>query len=93
MVQESHHDHVEGLGISCDLCDPECNGACEMQNQIPTHNQEKSNLEEGDCYLEHEHNYHHHHHSIYPNSKHPLGPVTLRLPKEDQILRKSVENN
>jgi len=41
MVQESHHDHVEGLGISCDLCDLECNGACEIQNQIPTHNQEK----------------------------------------------------
>ena len=100
MVQESHHDHVEGLGISCDLCDPECNGACEIQNQIPTHNQEKSNLGEVD-YLEHEyveahqheHNHHHHHHSIYPNSKHPLGPVTLRLPNEDQILRKSVENN
>ena len=95
LTQESHHDQVEGLGISCDLCDPECNGACEIQNQIPTHIQKKSNLEEGDCYLEHEHNYHHHHHhhSIYPNSKHPLGPVTLRLPKEDQILRKSVENN
>jgi len=42
---------------------------------------------------QHEHNHHHHHHSIYPNSKHPLGPVTLRLPNEDQILRKSVENN
>ncbi len=100
MTQESHHDHVEGLGISCDLCDPECNGACEIQNQIPIHNQEKSNLGEGH-YLEHEHsgglqyehNHHHHHHSIYPNSKHPLGPVTLRLPAEDQILRKSVENN
>ena len=71
-----------------------------MQNQIPTHNKEKSNLREGD-YLEHkhveahhkEHNHHHHHHSTYPNSKHPLGPVTLRLPNEDQILRKSVENN
>jgi len=92
LTQESHHDHVEGLGISCDLCDPECNGACEIQNQIPAHNQEKSNLVEGDSYIEHEHN-HHHHHSIYPNSKHPLGPVTLRLPNEDQILRKSVENN
>ena len=99
MVQESHHDHVEGLGISCDLCDPECNGACEIQNQIPTQNQEKSNLGEGD-YLEHEHieahqheHNHHHHHSIYPNSKHPLGPVTLRLHNEDQILRKSIENN
>ena len=90
MVQESHHDHVEGLGISCDLCDPECNGNCEIQNQIPTNNQEKSNLGEVD-YLEHEHveahqhelNHHHHHHSIYPNSKHPLGPVTLRLPNKD----------
>ena len=88
MVQESHHDHVEGLGISCDLCDPECNGACEIQN--PTHNKEKSNSG-GGRYLEHEHveahqhehNHHHHHHSIYPNSKHPLGPVTLRLPNKD----------
>ena len=53
MVQESHHDHVEGLGISCDLCDPECNGACEMQNQIPTHNQEKSNSGGGGDYLAH----------------------------------------
>ena len=90
------------MGISCDLCDPECNGACEIQNQAPAVNQEKSNIGGGD-YLEHEHekahqhehnhHHHHHHHSIYPNSKHPLGPVTLRLPDEDQILRKSVENN
>ncbi len=85
------------MGISCDLCDPECNGACEMPNQIPTHNHENLNLVEGD-YLQHKHlegkqnEHHHHHHSIYPNSKHPLGPVTLRLPNEDQILRKSVEN-
>jgi len=97
LLQESHHDHVEGLGISCDLCDAECNGACEIQNQFQAHNQEKLNLEEDD-HLEREqvkgHNHeHHHHHSIYPNSKHPLGPVTLRLPSEDQILRKSVENN
>ena len=97
MIQESHHDHVEGLGISCDLCDPECNGACEIQNQIPTLNQEKSKLGEGD-FLEHEHSEahqheHNHHHHIYPNAQHPLGPVTLRLLNEDQILRKSVENN
>ena len=32
---------------------------------------------------QHEHNHHQHHHSIYPNSKHPLGPVTLRLPNKD----------
>ena len=83
------------------IYDPECNGAGEIENQIPTHNQEKSNLEEDDDFLEHsyeeghqhEHNHHHHLHNIYPNSKRPLGPVTLRLPKEDQILRKSVENS
>ena len=101
LVQESHHDHVEGLGISCDLCDPECNGACEIQNQISTDNHEKSKFVEDDYQeIEHEevhqhdhnHPHHHHHDSIYPNSKHPLGPVTLRLPNEDQILRKSVEN-
>ena len=96
MLQESHHDHVEGLGISCDLCDPECNGACEIQNQNLNNNQEKLNSSKGE-YLEHKHveahQHDHHHHSIYPNSKHPLGPVTLRLPNEDQILRKSVENN
>ncbi len=95
LLQESHHDHVEGLDISCDLCDPECNGACEIQNQLQINNQEKLNLVEDD-YHEHEQeesHHHHHHHSIYPNSKHPLGPVTLRLPNEDQILRKTVENN
>ena len=42
---------------------------------------------------EHEHGNHKHHHTIYPNSKHPLGPVTLRLLSEAQILRKSVENS
>ena len=71
-----------------------------VQNQIPPHKQEKSNLGEGD-YPEHEdveahqheHNHHHHHHSIYPNSKHPLGPVTLRLLSDDQILRNSVEKD
>ena len=62
------------------------------------HQTSQSNLSEGE-YLEHEHvealpheHNHHHHHNIYPNSKHPLGPVTLRLPNEEQILRKSVEN-
>ena len=43
LVQESHHDHVEGLGISCDLCDSECNGSCEVESQIPTECQEQSN--------------------------------------------------
>ena len=89
LVQQSHHDHVEGLGISCDLCDSECNGACETigQNLSEEQNQfKKANHEH-----QHKHDNHNHNHSIYPNSKHPLGPVTLRSLSKDQILRNSVE--
>ena len=96
LVQESHHDHVEGIGLSCDLCDSECNGACETNNQSlsdvddhPVTLVEKNNDEHHHKHDEH----HHHHHSIYPNSKHPLGPVTLRLLSDDQILRNSVEKD
>ena len=95
LLQESNHDHVEGLGISCDLCDPECNGACEIESKASKEYQDKSNLllQNNSNEYEHKHDVHHHHHSSYPNSKHPLGPVTLRLLSEDEILRKSVENN
>ena len=96
LVQESHHDHVEGIGLSCDLCDSECNGACETNNQSlsdvddhPVPLVEKNNDEHHHKHEDH----HHHHHSIYPNSKHPLGPVTLRLLSDDQILRNSVEKD
>ena len=97
LIQESHHDHVEGIGLSCDLCDSECNGACETNSQDLTdvENQpvillEKNNDEH---HHKHEDNNHHHHHSVYPNSKHPLGPVTLCLLSDDQILRNSVEKD
>jgi len=93
LVQESHHDHVEGLGVSCNLCDEECNGTCETEIQITANSPVDSELAKNN-FLEHQHEgvHHHHHHSTYPNSKHPLGPVTLRLLSDDQILRKSVEN-
>ncbi|ABM71921.1 Uncharacterized conserved protein [Prochlorococcus marinus str. MIT 9515] len=89
MVQESHHDHVEGLGLSCDLCDSECSGACETQDQSSINDQNQTALlldkaKDG-------HHHHHHHQNVYPNSKHPLGPVTLRLLNDGQILRNSVE--
>ena len=89
LVQESHHDHVEGIGLSCDLCDSECNGACETNSQSVTDvdDQKVTLVETND--KEHHHNHGDHYHSIYPNSKHPLGPVTLRLLSEDQILRNS----
>ena len=49
---------------------------------------EKNNAEH-----HHKHEDNHHHHSVYPNSKHPLGPVTLRLLSDEQILRNSVEKD
>ena len=94
LVQESHHDHVEGLGISCELCDQECNGACEIESESKIHSHIESHLlDTNSLNHEHEHEHEHHHHSKYPNSKHPLGPVTLRLLSGDQILRNSVENS
>ncbi len=95
LVQESHHDHVEGIGLSCDLCDSECNGACETNSLSLTDVDEQPilSVEKNNKQHHHKHEDHHHHHSIYPNSKHPLGPVTLRLLSDDQILRNSVEKD
>ena len=96
LVQESHHDHVEGLGLSCDLCDSECSGACETNSPSSTddHNQTVLLIDKSKDVHEHKHDAHHHHHqSVYPNSKHPLGPVTLRLLNDDEILRNSVEKD
>ena len=94
LVQESHHDHVEGIGLSCDLCDSECNGACETNSQSLTgfDDQPVFLVEKNNDEHQHKHG-NHHHHSVYPNSKHPLGPVTLRLLNDDQILRNSVEKD
>ena len=96
LVQESHHDQVEGLGICCDLCDSECSGACETNSQSPIDEQDYLDLlgkKDNDDHQHKHHDHHHYHPSIYPNSKHPLGPVTLRLLSEEEILRNSVENN
>ena len=96
LVQESHHDHVEGLDLSCDLCDSECSGACETnsQNLIEDQVQKVLLVDKTENGYQHKHNDHHHHHqSVYPNSKHPLGPVTLKLLNNDQILRNSVEKD
>ena len=96
LIQESHHDHVEGIDLSCELCHSECNGACETNSQNSTEAKDQSELLLKKTHDEHQHkddDHHHHHHSIYPNSKHPLGPVTLRLLSNDQILRNSVEKD
>lgn len=72
LLQESHHDHVEGIGLSCDLCESECTGECDVKPMISS---DEENLELFDTTRDH---HHHHHHVTYPNSDHPLGPVTLR---------------
>ena len=79
LLQESHHDHVEGLGVSCDLCEAECSGACEIE--ILT-NSRNNTLQDNEIHKDfastNKNHHHHHHHEIYPNSQHPLGPLTLQ---------------
>ena len=80
LTQVSHHDHVEGLGISCDLCVSECNGSCELEIQA-LGSQFDSCENSGHHHDDH---HHHHHHSNYPNAMHPLGPVNLKAKEEDK---------
>tara|TARA_Y100001935_G_C17296236_1_gene506250 strand:- start:246 stop:1403 length:1158 start_codon:yes stop_codon:yes gene_type:complete len=99
LKQKSHHDQVEGLGLTCELCEAECNGACEIE--IISKKENNSDLLLGTHIhqvlnsqshrIEHGHE-HEHEHEHYPNSNHPLGPLTLKPPK-DEILRNSVEND
>lgn len=80
LIQESHHNHVEGIGVSCELCEAECSGACE--NEIlssrgdKVHSSKSMNIHHSDIAAPH-----HHNHEIYPNSQHPLGPLTLQNTK------------
>ena len=79
LTQESHHDHVEGLGISCELCEAECSGACEIEILSSyTNKKDLSKQNNSDDKSDISENHHHHHHEIYPNSHHPLGPLTLQ---------------
>ena len=93
LTQKSHHDQVEGIGLTCELCDAECNGACEIE--IIASREEQSDLFLSNHVHEEINNHSHvhdsnHRHEKYPNSEHPLGPVTLKSPKYE-TLRKSVE--
>ena len=77
-IQKSHHNQIEGSGISCELCEAECNGACEIEIISQTKN--SAAALHGDH--NHEEIHKNHHHEEYPNSKHPLGPVTLKVPQK-----------
>ncbi len=67
LAQTSHHHHVEGLAECCTLCEKECTGACQEN--------ENSFLETPDNHSHHKE--HSHTHTLYPNAEHPLGPSSL----------------
>ena len=69
-VQESHHHHVEGISEVCQLSGFDSNSVCEIERI--------NNSMAKDLDKEHMHNH------IYPNSDHPLGPVTLRPYNSDK---------
>ena len=84
LVQESHHDHVEGLGLTCDLCDLECTGECEIEIISTQDDTYRSPSSKHSHQNEHDNHHSHDHKEIYPNKKHPLGPITLRQIKGDK---------
>jgi sirohydrochlorin cobaltochelatase len=76
-AQQSHHHHVEGVGASCNLCDPDgtCNSRC--QAEAHTHAGDQSEDHHHHDKGAHDHNDGHHHHP-YPHAGHPLGPRSLK---------------
>ena len=89
LVQQSHHHHVEGKGVSapgstiedCTLCDDFCTGACRLDSSHHHHGHEHNH--DHDHSHEHSHDHDHHHHP-YPQADHPLGPRSvLKRPKDE----------
>ncbi len=76
LLQSSHHNHVEGIDQACSLCELECTGECDLANKQSLIKHSHSNANDHD---------HDHGINLYPNASHPLGPVTFRSSKEDQI--------
>ena len=82
LPQESHHDHVEGQGVSapgsnvedCDLCDHFCTGACRLD---AGHTHDHGHAHDHLHNHTHDHDHGHHHHP-YPHANHPLGPESVR---------------
>jgi sirohydrochlorin cobaltochelatase len=73
----SHHHHVEGLAMSCDLCERECTGACQPDG-IPLPPPRHQHPHDHDHDHDHGHGHGHGHgHAPYPHAAHPLGPRSL----------------
>jgi sirohydrochlorin cobaltochelatase len=87
LPQESHHHHVEGMGVSapgsnvedCQLCTTFCTGECRLNMDQHHHHSHDHSHDHGH---DHDHSHDHHHHP-YPQADHPLGPKSvLNRPKD-----------
>lgn len=100
LPQESHHHHVEGMGVSapgsnvedCDLCTTFCTGECRLRDMEShghhhhhhDHGHDHGHDHDHDHSHDHGHNHDHHHHP-YPQADHPLGPRSvLNRPKSGE---------
>lgn len=83
LPQQSHHHHVEGLALTCDLCELECTGACQPDGvPLPPggHHHHDHHHDHHDHDHSPDHNHapaHGHGHAPYPHADHPLGPRSL----------------
>lgn len=80
--QESHHHHVEGIGVvapeDCP-CKGDCNGFYCRQGGVEALPDEPGHHHGHDHSHDHDHDHDHGHtHHPYPHANHPLGPRTLR---------------
>ncbi|MBI1208946.1 MAG: sirohydrochlorin chelatase [Azospirillum sp.] len=87
LPQESHHHHVEGIGVGV-----KGNGAAAPHDHEPHHDHDHHHGHDHDHNHGHEHGHDHghghshghrhdhggHHHPAYPRADHPLGPRTLK---------------
>ena len=93
LPQESHHHHVEGMGVSapgsnvedCNLCTTFCTGECRLKgdgHHHHDHGHDHSHDHSHDHGHDHSHDHSHdhghdHHHHPYPQADHPLGPQSV----------------
>ena len=91
-VQESHHHHVEGIGMSgdCPFCDGVCNSLCKaapkaapafsLDPDAPVKGTIAGHHHDHDHHS-HDHSHGHDHtHAPYPHADHPLGPRSMKKP-------------
>lgn len=93
LPQESHHHHVEGVGVALEdcSCDGNCDGRCARPVSDHHHDHGHTHAHDHDHGHAHGHGHDHghghghghdhghdHHHHPYPHADHPLGPTSMR---------------